>query len=98
VLAIDGEDLRELPLEKRKTKLERLLRGQADGIFINPFEIGRIGPDLFQAACRMGLEGIISKRGDRPYQGGRSPYWIKVKNRSHQAFDRAREARNNFTT
>lgn len=50
----------------RKTNLERLLRGQPDGIFVNPFEIGAIGPDLFRAACDMGLEGIVSKRADRP--------------------------------
>jgi hypothetical protein len=33
----------------------------------------------------MGLEGLVSKRGDRLYRGGRSPYWIKVKNRRHQS-------------
>jgi ATP-dependent DNA ligase len=88
VLAMDGEDLRSLPLSKRKTNLERLLRGRPDGIFINPFEIGAIGPDLFKAACKMGLEGLVSKRSDQPYRGGRSPHWIKVKNRQHHAFDR----------
>jgi bifunctional non-homologous end joining protein LigD len=88
VLALDGEDLRELPLSMRKTNLERLLRDRPDGIFVNPFEIGAIGPDLFRAACRMGLEGLVSKRADRPYRGGRSPHWIKVKNRAHHGFDR----------
>jgi ATP-dependent DNA ligase len=88
VLAMDGEDLRSLPLSKRKTNLERQLRGRPDGIFINPFEIGAIGPDLFKAACKMGLEGLVSKRSDQPYRGGRSPHWIKVKNRQHHAFDR----------
>jgi bifunctional non-homologous end joining protein LigD len=57
VLAIDGDDLRELPLAKRKVRLERLLRGWPDGIFVNPFEVGAIGPDLFQAACSMGRRG-----------------------------------------
>jgi bifunctional non-homologous end joining protein LigD len=88
VLAVDEEDLRSLSLAKRKTNLDRLLRGRPDGIFINPFESGAIGPDLFRAACDMGLEGLVSKRSDRPYRGGRSPYWIKMKNRGHQAFDR----------
>jgi bifunctional non-homologous end joining protein LigD len=92
VLALDGEDLRSLPLSKRKTNLDRLLRGRSDGIFVNPFEQGAIGPDLFRAACDMGLEGLVSKRSDRPYRGGRSPHWIKVKNRQHHAFDRARES------
>ena len=67
-LAIDDEDLRKLPLSMRKTNLERLLRGRPDGIFVNPFEIGSIGPDLFHAACRMGLEALVSKRADRSYR------------------------------
>jgi bifunctional non-homologous end joining protein LigD len=74
----------------RKSNLERLLRGRPDGIFINPFEQGAIGPDLFRTACDMGLEGPVSKRSDRPYHGGRSKDWIKVKNRQHQAFERVR--------
>ena len=92
VLAVDGEDLRKLPLSMRKTNLERLLRGRPDGIFVNPFETGAIGPDLFLAACRMGLEGLVSKRADRPDRGGRSKDWIKVKNRDHDAFDRVKES------
>ena len=78
VLAMDGDDLRRLPLSMRKTNLARLLRGRPEGIFINPFEQGEIGPDLFRAACRMGLEGLVSKHRDRPYQAGRSKHWIKM--------------------
>ena len=70
VLAVDGEDVRDLPLSMRKANLERLLRGRPDGIFINPFEIGAIGPDLFRAACSLGLEGLVSKRSDRPIAAG----------------------------
>jgi bifunctional non-homologous end joining protein LigD len=92
VLALDGDDLRDLPLSMRKTNLERLLRGRPDGIFVNPFESGAIGPDLFRAACDIGLEGLVSKRSDRPYRGGRSPHWIKVKNRAHPAMARVMEA------
>jgi hypothetical protein len=61
-------------------------------IFVNPFERGEIGPDLFRAACRMGLEDLVSKRRDRPYQAGRSKHWVKVKNRQHPAMDRVMEA------
>jgi ATP-dependent DNA ligase len=57
-----------------------------------PFERGEIGPDLFRAACDMGLEGLFSKRRDRPYQAGRSKHWIKVKNRKHPAMDRMMES------
>jgi bifunctional non-homologous end joining protein LigD len=85
ILALDGEDLRKLPLSMRKTNLARLLARRPDGIFVAPFEAGEIGPDLFRAACRMGLEGLVSKRRDRPYQAGRSKHWVKVKNRKHPA-------------
>jgi ATP-dependent DNA ligase len=40
----------------------------------------------------MGLEGLVSKRADRPYRAGRSKDWIKIKNQQHDAFDRVREA------
>ncbi|WP_271566734.1 ATP-dependent DNA ligase [Bradyrhizobium sp. CCBAU 11386] len=88
ILALGGEDLRQLPLERRKTHLARLLRGRPDGIFIAPFESGEIGPDLFRAACDLGLEDIVSKRRDRRYFAGRTKEWIKVKNRSHPAMSR----------
>src|SRR5690348_13070330 len=54
-------------------------------IFLSDFEQGEIGPDLFVAACQMGLEGLVSKCRDQPYRGGRSKHWIKVKNRKHLA-------------
>jgi ATP-dependent DNA ligase len=92
VLALDGDDLRGLPLSMRKTNLARLLARRPDGIFAAPFEQGEIGPDLYRAACGMGLEGLVSKRRDRPYQGGRSKYWVKVKNLKHPAMDRVMEA------
>jgi ATP-dependent DNA ligase len=92
VLAMDGDDLRRLPLSMRKTNLARLLRGRPDGIFISEFEQGEIGPDLFRKACEFGLEGLVSKHRDRPYQAGRSKHWIKIKNRKHQAFDRVMDS------
>ena len=91
VLVFDGEDLRGLPLSTRKSDLARLLRDRLDGIFIAPFEQGEIGPDLFRAACRMGLEGMVSKRADRPYRAGRSKDWVKVKNRKHPAYRRVQD-------
>ena len=92
IMALDGEDLRQLPLSLRKTNLARLLARRPDGIFVAPYEQGEIGPDLFRAACTMGLEGLVSKRRDRPYRGGRSPDWLKVKNRKHPAMERVMEA------
>jgi bifunctional non-homologous end joining protein LigD len=92
ILTLDGEDLRPLPLSLRKTNLARLLARRPDGIFVAPFEQGEIGPDLFRAACNMGLEGLVSKRVDRPYRGGRSPDWVKVKNRKQPAMERVKDA------
>jgi len=80
ILSLDGEDLRSLPLSLRKTNLARLLARRPHGIFVAPFGRGEIGPDLFRAACNMGLEGMVSKRVDRPYRAGRSKDWVKVKN------------------
>ncbi|WP_456745052.1 ATP-dependent DNA ligase [Bradyrhizobium sp. USDA 4354] len=93
ILVMGGDDLRGLPLHLRKTNLERLLARRPDGITVAPFERGEIGPDLFRAACRMGLEGLVSKHRDRPYRGGRQKHWIKVKNRSHPATDGSYELR-----
>jgi bifunctional non-homologous end joining protein LigD len=88
ILAMDGDDLRDLPLSMRKTNLQRLLSRRPEGIFLSDYEQGEIGPALFHKACEFGLEGMVSKRAYRPYRGRRSPYWIKVKNRTHHAFDR----------
>jgi ATP-dependent DNA ligase len=91
ILALDGEDLRSLPLSMRKTNLARLLSRRPDGIFVAPFEQGEIGPDLFRAACSWGLEGIVSKLADRPYRAGRSKDWVKIKNREHPAYRRVQD-------
>ncbi len=92
ILMSDGEDLRQLPLSMRKANLARLLARRVDGIILNPFEQGEIGPDLFRAACNMGLEGIVSKHRDRRYQAGRSTHWLKVKNPKHPAMTRVMDA------
>lgn len=88
-LALNGDDLRQLPLHMRKTNLEEVLRNRTNGgIFRSTFEVGEIGPELFRAACEMGLEGLVSKDRDRAYKGGRCPHWIKIKNRKHPAMTR----------
>src|SRR5215471_16642967 len=91
ILALDGEDLRDWPLSLRKDDLARLLANRSDGIFVAPFETGEIGPDLFRTACDIGLEGMVSKRSDRPYRAGRSKDWIKIKNRKHPAYRRVQD-------
>jgi ATP-dependent DNA ligase len=86
-VALDGADLRDLPLVERKEKLAKLLRRRPEGIFVAPFESGEIGPRLFHAACRVGLEGLVSKHRERRYRP-RTCSWVKVKNRQHPAFSR----------
>ena len=91
LVAVGGEDLRDLPLLDRKGKLDKLLRGRAQGIFVAPFERGQIGPELFTAACRMRLEGIVSKHQGRRYRA-RTCEWVKVKNRAHPAMTRVMDS------
>ena len=89
---MDGDDLRPLPLSMRKASLAKLLHRRPDGIFTGSFEQGEIGPDLFRKACEFGLEGLVSKRADRPYCAGRSKDWVKMKNRAHPAMERVQES------
>lgn len=64
-LALAGDDLRGLPLHLRKAKLARLLARRVDGIHPASFEQGEIGPNLFQHACLLGLEGLVSNQAPR---------------------------------
>jgi hypothetical protein len=61
ILVEGSDDLRKLPLHLRETSLERPLARRPECIFVNPFERGEIGPDLYRAACRMGLEGGVER-------------------------------------
>ncbi|MEH2501425.1 ATP-dependent DNA ligase [Bradyrhizobium sp. AZCC 1578] len=92
MLVAVGEDIRKLPLSMRKASLTKLLARRVDGIFLSDFEQGEIGPDLFRHACLTGLDGLVSKRKDSRYRAGRSPDWIKVKNRTHPALDRVKDS------
>jgi bifunctional non-homologous end joining protein LigD len=88
ILELDGTDLRDLPLAERKRRLKALLGRQDDGLqFVEPLEGD--GAAIFNAACRLGLEGIVSKRADSAYKAGRSKKWLKIKNRNHPADPRA---------
>jgi bifunctional non-homologous end joining protein LigD len=91
MLAGDGDDFRRLTLSMRKANLARLLRNRSEGIHAAPFEQGEIGPDLFRAACNMGLEGLVSKHSARGYFAGRCTHWVKVKNPNHPAYRRVQD-------
>ena len=73
ILVEGGDDLRKLPLHMRRNTLQRLLARRPEGMFVNPYERGEIGPDLFRVACRMGLEGLVSSSAIGPTaEAGRS--------------------------
>ena len=91
VLEVDGADLREMPLLERKRILKQLLSRRDHGIQFVDHLAGN-GAHIFEHACRMGLEGIVSKRADSPYRAGRSKIWLKIKNRSHPSIARIRDA------
>jgi bifunctional non-homologous end joining protein LigD len=78
LLELDGEDCRREPLEKRKAALAGLL-AERTGVRLSEHMEGD-GPIIFEHACKMGLEGIVSQRRDLPYRSGRVRSWIKVKN------------------
>ncbi|UFX42038.1 DNA ligase [Bradyrhizobium sp. 41S5] len=87
IIALDGDDLRPLELDERKSTLAKILARRPEGIFVAPFERGEIGPELYKAACGMELEGIVSKHIRRGYRP-RTCDWVKVKNRAHPAYRR----------
>jgi ATP-dependent DNA ligase len=75
----------------RKRRLARLI-GKAQQNTIRFVEhLTDDGAVVFEHACRMGLEGIVSKRVDAPYRGGSSKVWLKSKNPASEAVRRERE-------
>src|SRR5262245_7721434 len=79
LLYLDGYDLRRLPLIERKERLTALLSDADLHVIQYSDHIEAAGAEFFRESCQLGLEGIISKRGDRPYVAGRSGDWLKVK-------------------
>lgn len=79
-LLFEGEDdLRALPLHERKTRLARALPGTTRGVVRRAEHVRGGGPSFLEAVEHLGLEGMISKRADRPHRGGRSMDWQKIK-------------------
>src|SRR5262245_27942521 len=85
-------DLRREPIELRKAALAKLLRKAAISIQLNE-HITEPGDVVFKHACRMGLEGIVSKRLGSLYRSGRSSDWLKTKNPAAPAVRREAEER-----
>lgn len=79
LLWLDDEDLSALPLEQRKQRLEQVLAHADSKIVRYSHHVVGHGGELYQLACKRGLEGIVSKRRDKPYITGRSMMWRKIK-------------------
>jgi bifunctional non-homologous end joining protein LigD len=91
LLELDGRDPRREPLEVRKATLASVLRRAGPGVQLNTHLEHEDGDVLFRHACKMGLEGIVSKRLGSHYRSGRSPDWLKFKNPDAPAVKREAE-------
>ena len=85
----DGEDMRNRTFLDRKNALARLLRNTEAAILLNE-HIAEDGATVFAHACRLGAEGIVSKRVDGTYRSGPSRAWIQVRNPASIAVQRER--------
>ncbi|MFL9839725.1 DNA ligase D [Sphingomonas sp. ST-64] len=85
LLEQDGEDLTDLPQIERKERLRALLDGADPRLLFSEHVLGA-GEKLFEAMCREGHEGVISKRADAPYRGKRTKSWLKIKCTRRQEF------------
>lgn len=86
LLHLDGRDMMRLPLTERKAALGRLIPdGEGEALRFSG-EFAEPGEMVLRHACRLSLEGIVSKRRDAPYRPGRSRTWIKSKCAARQEF------------
>ena len=90
LLELNGTDLRREPIEVRKATLASVLR-QSRGVRLNEHLEHDCGLTVFQHACLLGCEGIVSKRLGSRYRSGRSPDWLKFKNPEAPAVRREAE-------
>jgi bifunctional non-homologous end joining protein LigD len=79
LLELDGRDVRLEPLANRRGLLARFVRKPRSGLVLNT-QFEPDGPLVFEHACLLGCEGIVSKRKDSRYPSGRSRDWVKSKN------------------
>jgi bifunctional non-homologous end joining protein LigD len=90
ILELNGQDLRDRPLEERKAVVKMLLRKPHPSIAFNRF-FDVEGSIVFHHTCKLGCEGIVSKRLGSAYRSGRSKHWLKVKNPNAPAVKREAE-------
>ncbi len=83
LLFVDAQDLRELRLDDRKSRLEAFLaRAEPDPLirYVEHFDTG--GDAVLRSACKLSLEGVVSKKVDATYRSGKSDSWVKSKCRA----------------
>ena len=85
LLFLDGEDLTGLPLSERKSRLATVMSGVGPPLQYSDHQVGR-GPTFYAEACKLGLEGIVSKRADAPYVPGDRGLWVKTKCLNREEF------------
>jgi hypothetical protein len=90
LIEVDGKDLRSGPIEERKHVLAEILHPERKAIVFN-VHYDCDGATIFEHACALGCEGIVSKRLGSPYRSGRSAHWVKVKNPKAPAITREAE-------
>jgi bifunctional non-homologous end joining protein LigD len=88
ILMHNGDDVRKKPFAERKAILRKVLRRTRHGIQYVEHTEGD-GVEMFKAICKLGLEGIVSKKVNAPYKSGPSKAWLKVKNPKAPAATRA---------
>jgi len=86
LLYLEGFDLRPSPLEQRKRALKALLEGVPAEQIRYSEHLETDGEAMVRHACRLGLEGIVSKQRDLPYRSGRRGDWLKIKCTERQEF------------
>ena len=85
LLFLDGEDLTGLPLSERKSRLAEVTSSIGPPLQYSDYQVGR-GPTFYAEACKLGLEGIVSKRADAPYVPGDRGLWVKTKCLNREEF------------
>jgi bifunctional non-homologous end joining protein LigD len=90
LIELSGDDLRRDPFVVRKATLKSVLTKAGPGLRLNE-HIEADGPTVFAHACKMGLEGIVSKYKASTYRSGRSSDWLKCKNPAAPAVKREAE-------
>lgn len=91
LIELNGDDLRREPLQVRKATLTSVVAKIGAGIRFNEHMECDDGETVFRHACKLGLEGVVSKRKGSPYTSGRSQDWLKSKNPDAPAVKREAE-------